>query len=200
MSAISSIRVPVLALLLVGATNARAQSPAASQSRWQFRAPSGRLIGTGTQRDQVKDANSSAAQLSWMVRPRVAITATFAWARSRDVATVGAPKLDVFTTDVGVEGHTGEWFADAPVSISGFAGLGGGARSYNYRSLDEAATHNLAGYASIGGTAEGGRVGLRLEARNYATGFKPLTGAGSEGTRNDVVVMAAFTLRLRAAR
>jgi hypothetical protein len=32
-------------------------------------------------------------------------------------------------------------------------------------------------------------VGLRLEVRNYVTGFKPLVGAGKSDTRNEVVMM-----------
>ena len=34
-------------------------------------------------------------------------------------------------------------------------------------------------YVAVGGEVAFGRVGLRLEARHYATGFKPLIGAGT---------------------
>jgi hypothetical protein len=179
---------------------ATAQAPDRQAGSWELRIPSGAFIGTGSQRDQVKDANVSALQMSWLVRPRLAITGTFAWARSRDLGTGGAPRLDVFTSDVGVELRTREWFADAPVSFTSFAGLGGGARTYNYRKLDVAATNNVAGYASVGGQLNAGRIGLRLEARDYATGFKPLVGGGRSSARNDVVVMAALSVDLRGSR
>ena len=44
----------------------------------------------------------------------------------------------------------------------------------------------------MGGELGRGRVRLRLEARDYVTGFKPLAGGGPTDTRNDVVVMAGL--------
>ncbi len=44
-----------------------------------------------------------------------------------------------------------------------------------------------------------GRVALRLEARDYATGFRPLIGAGSSVSRNDVVLMGALRLNRHRA-
>ena len=78
-----------------------------------------------------------------------------------------------------------------------FAGIGAGARSYNYRSLDVDATHNLAAYGSVGGELERGRFSLRIEARDYVSGFKPLAGVGSTATRNDVVVLAGINFDWR---
>jgi hypothetical protein len=118
-------------------------------------------------------------------------SSAFAWARSRDVASLGNPKLDVFTSDVGVEARPVQWGGRA-VSFSPFAGLGAGARSYNYRKLAVDATHNVAGYGTVGGEIGMGRVGLRLEVRDYATAFKPLVGAGKAETRNDVVMMVGL--------
>jgi hypothetical protein len=40
-----------------------------------------------------------------------------------------------------------------------------------------------------------GRVGLRLEARDYVSGFRPLVGGGSARTRNDVVALLGLSLR-----
>jgi hypothetical protein len=76
---------------------------------------------------------------------------------------------------------------------------GHGARSYNHRKLDVDATHHVAGYAAVGGEPGMGRVGLRLEARDYASGFRPLVGGGSARTRNDVVALLGLRLR-RAGR
>ena len=69
---------------------------------------------------------------------------------------------------------------------------GAGGRSYNYRKLDVDATHNLAAYGSVGGELGIRRVRVRLEARDYVTGFKPLAGEGAARTGNDVVVMAGL--------
>jgi hypothetical protein len=177
----------VIGLLAAWARSAGAQASPQPAPAWEFRATSGALIPTGAERSVLKDAAMSAAQLSWVVSPPFAITATVGWARSRDLVSAGVPRLDVFTYDLGAEYRAPRWFADNAVTFSPFVGAGAGARSYNYRSLDVDATHNIAGYGTVGGELGIGRVGLRLEVRDYVAGFKPLAGGGSSSTRNDVV-------------
>jgi len=186
-----------LALMLGMAATLSAQDTASAGGKVEFRVSGGYLVATGAQRTQLADAQVTAAQLSWVVHPRVALNGTFGWARSRDRIAAESPKLDVFTGDVGGELRSGRWFLGGPISLSAFGGLGVGMRSYNYRSLDVPATYNLAGYASIGGEIGMGRVGLRLEARDYVTGFKPLAGLGRSATRNDVMITAALRFNLR---
>jgi hypothetical protein len=176
-----------------------AQDTASPGSTWELRIPSGSFITTGVQRNQLKDARWTALQLSWVVRRQLAITGTFGWARSRDLASEGSPKLDVFTSDLGIEARSAEWTAGSRLAFSTFAGIGAGARSYNYVKLDAGARNNLAGYAAAGGEVGLGRVALRIEARNYTTGFKPLAGAGKSDTRNDMVVMAAVRFNRRSS-
>lgn len=161
---------------------------------WELIVPSGTLVPTGTQRESIKRGGLSAVQISYVIDPSLALNATVGWARSRDIASAGDPKLDLFTYDVGAEVRALRWLSGGPLSFSPFAGIGAGGRSYNYRSLDVDATHNLAAYGSIGGEVGFRRVHLRLEARDYVTGFKPLDGVGSTDTRNDVALM--FGLRL----
>jgi hypothetical protein len=194
-----SVAIATLALLLSSTRTSSAQTSAPPSKSWELRFSSGALVPTGNQRNSLKDAQVSAAQLSWVVRPSLAITGTFGWASSRDLASVGAPKLDVFTSDLGVETRPAQWFTERAVSFSPFLGLGAGARSYNYRKLDVDAAHNLAGYAGVGGEIGIGRVGLRVEVRDYVAGFKPLIGAGKSDTRNDVVIMAALRFKKRAS-
>jgi hypothetical protein len=182
----------MMALLLSSARPSAAQTPASQAKKLEIRISSGAYVPTGNQRNFLDDAQMTAAQLSWVVRPSLAVTGTFAWARSRDVASLGAPKLDVFTSDLGVEARRAPWFADRAVTFSPFVGLGAGTRSYNYRKLDVDATNNIAGYGAVGGELGMGRVGLRLEVRDYATGFKPLVGAGASDTRNDVMIMVGL--------
>jgi len=181
-----------LGLLLITARAAAAQSPTPPSKRWDVLFTGGAFVPAGDQRNVLKDAQASAVQLSWLVRPSLAITGSFGWARSRDRILVNTPKLDVFTSDVGMEYRAPQLFAGHFVTFSPFAGVGGGARSYNYRKLDVDATHNLAGYGAIGGELGIGRVGLRVEVRDYATGFKPLNGTGASATRNDVSIMAGL--------
>ncbi|MEO5818838.1 MAG: hypothetical protein ABIT20_26450 [Gemmatimonadaceae bacterium] len=173
------------------AAQAPAVNPAPGVATWEFRVTSGALIGTGTQRNSIKDARVTAAQLSFVPQPSLAITGTFGWATSRELTSLDTPKLDVFTYDLGIEARPMQWLVDRAVTFSPFVGVGAGARSYNFRSLDVDATNNLAAYATAGGELGVGRVGLRLEVRDYATGFKPLVGTGASDARNDVVIMAA---------
>jgi hypothetical protein len=168
------------------------QDSSAKSSRWELVVPGGVIVPTGAQRDAIKRGNLTAIQLTYVARPALVITSTVGWARSRDIATVGDPKLDVFTYDVGAELRSPRWAAGKTYSFSTFAGAGAGGRSYNYRKLDVDATHNLAAYGSVGGELGTRRVRVRLEARDYVTGFKPLTGEGTARTRNDVVVMAGL--------
>ena len=178
-----------LGVLLGAPGAAEAQTSPVEPGKWEFRIPSGGLVPTGAQRESLKDAHLTAAQASYVVRPAFAITATVGWARSRDLASAADPKLDVFTYDVGAEARAPEWFARRAVTFRPFVGAGAGARSYNHRSLDRDATHNVAGYGTVGGEFGAGRVGLRLEARNYVTGFKPLVGVGDAKSRNDLALL-----------
>jgi hypothetical protein len=197
------VRVGLVAAVTIGLLAAFAHTAGAQRSsqpapRWEFRATSGALIPTGAERSVLKDAPMSAAQLSWVVRHPFAISATVGWARSRDLIAVDVPKLDVFTYDLGAEYRTPQWFADNAVTFSPFVGAGAGARSYNHRSLDVDATHNIAGYGAVGGELGMGRVGLRLEVRDYVAGFRPLVGGGSSSARNDIV--ATIGLRFTSGR
>ena len=188
-----SSRTPIMALgiALLSTGTAAGQAPA-SEHTLELRVTSGAFVPTGNQRASLNNAQVTAAQVAWVVRPSLAVTGTFGWARSRDRGLVNTPRLDVFTSDVGVEARPTLWFAKHAVSLSPFAGVGAGVRSYNYRKLDVDATNNLAGYASAGGELGIGRMGLRLEVRDYATGYKPLAGAGRSEMRNDVVMMAGI--------
>jgi hypothetical protein len=180
--------------VVVSARSAIAQSPVTS-STWEARVTSGAFVPTGDQRNSLKNAGTTAAQVSWMVRPSLGITGTFAWSRSRDVGMIGQPKLDVFSSDLGVESRLGQMLAESAVTLSPFVGVGGGVRSYNYRKLDHDATHNLAAYGAVGGEIGVRRVGIRVEARDYVSQFKPLVGAGKSSTRNDVVVMVGLRIK-----
>ena len=170
------------------------QAASGKTRRWELVVPSGIIVPTGVQRDAIKRGNLTAVQLAYVARPAFAITSTFGWARSRDVATTDDPKLDVFTYDVGAEVRAPRWLAGRAMTFSPFAGGGVGGRSYNYRRLDVDATHNVGAYVGAGGELGFRRVRVRLEARDYVTGFKPLDGAGAARTANDIVVMAGLRL------
>ena len=182
-------------LIITSNLSAQATEPQGTTgkpARWELLVPSGAILPTGMQRDAIKRGNLSAVQLTYVARPALAITSTLGWARSRDIATVRDPKLDVFTYDVGAEVRASRWIAGKTMTFSAFAGVGAGGRSYNYRKLDVNATHNLSAYASAGGELGIRRVRVRLEARDYVSGFKPLAGEGTARTGSDVVLMAGL--------
>lgn len=167
-------------------------SPVARRSSWEVLASSGALVPTGAQRNALKDGALSTAQLLYVTRSRIAISSTLGWARSRDLASAGTPKLSVFTYDVGLEARGRERGNASGLTLTPFAGAGAGGRSYDLRGRDADARHNLAGYASLGGELGAGRVRLRLEARDYVSGFKPLAGSGRSATRQDVALFAGL--------
>jgi hypothetical protein len=167
---------------------------AVAPSKWEFLIDSGVLFPTGAQRGVVKQANITAAQLSYVIRPHLAITGTVGWARARDIATVGNPRLDIFTYDVGAEFRPCKWLDGHAVNFSPFGGIGMGGRTYNYHSPNVDATHNLSGYVSAGGEFGRRRLRLRVEARDYVTGFQRLNGVGSSSGRNDVVAMIGLRI------
>jgi hypothetical protein len=186
-----------VALALAAAASARAQAApehSSVRSRFEFVVSSGALLPTGDQRDALKNAKMTIAQLSYAVRPSLAITSSMGWARSRDIATATAPKLDVFTYDVGAELRADRWLSGRVLTFTPFAGAGAGGRSYNYRTLDVDARHNLAAYGSAGGELGYRRIRFRVEARDYVTGFKPLVANGASVRRNDVSLMAGFRI------
>lgn len=176
----------------LGAQESDPKSAPVRSARWEVVVPTGTLVPTGEQRDVIKRGNLSAIQLTYVARPRVAIISTFGWARSRDIVTTGDPKLDVFAYDVGAEFRAPRWLAGKTMTFSPFAGVGAGGRSYNHRQLDVDATHNLAAYGSVGGEFGYRRIRLRVEARDYVSGFKPLGAGGATRSGNDVVMMAGL--------
>ena len=197
-ASIARIAIVTSAISLTAFNASQAQSSSAQPRTWEIRVTGGELVPTGSQRSAIDGANLNALQVSWLLRPSFAITGTAGWARSKDVAAVDRPKLNVFTSDIGVEVRPSRWFSGRPVEFDAFAGVGAGARSYDYKNLDVKATHNLSGYAAVGGELGVGRVGMRVEVRDYVSGFKPLDGVGRARTRNDVVVTAAVRINRNA--
>jgi hypothetical protein len=181
-----------LATLVASPRDAAAQATTPTRNSWELIASSGALVPTGAQRGVLEDAALSTAQLSYVIRSRWAVTTMFGWARSRDLVAAGAPKLDVFTWDAGAEARAPRWREKGALALTPFAGMGAGTRSFNHRALDVDATHDVAGYGAVGGELGMGRVQLRVEVRDYVTGFRPLTGGGRVEARNDVVAMVGL--------
>jgi hypothetical protein len=196
-------RITAALAILLPAAAAQAQdttlttTAAPAARRLEVRFTSGRLAAAGAPRNVIQDAPLSALQLSWRVTPGLAVTGTLGWARSHDLAATNAPKLDVFTGDLGLEARTAERRAIGELSTSTFVAAGAGARSYDSRSAGTPTTHNLAGYLGAGGELGFKRFALRIEARDYLSGFHAIGNGPSAAARNDVVIMAAFRINHR---
>jgi hypothetical protein len=186
----------VLASLMSAAGLAHAQSSAATKPGFELLVPSGTVVPTGAQEDDVKRGNLTAVQLSYGLRPDLVLTSTVGWARTTPLGLGPEAKLDLLTYDAGVEYRLPRRSADRRINFKPFTGVGIGARTHSYRHVDVATRHNLATYASVGGELGLSRVRVRLEVRDYLTWVTPF---GTPGTtrRNDVAVLAGLRLALR---
>jgi hypothetical protein len=179
----------------LGAANANAQNMTThNSSGFEIRPYAGAFIPTGQQRDFLKDAVIVGGQASYRIVPQLALTGTLGWSPSKDRITPGDQTLDVWQYDLGAELRAPSWLASGAWDFTPFAGLGAGGRTYNYRDLDVNSKTNFAGFGTLGGELGFGRIGLRVEGRDYVSQFKPFTGGDSK-TRNDVTVAAGLTLR-----
>jgi Outer membrane protein beta-barrel domain len=179
----------------LAASKATAQDAVAHHSNgFELRPYVGAYIPTGDQRDLLKDAVLVGGQASYRINPNFALTGTLGWSPSKDRITPGDQTLDVWQYDLGAELRAPSWFTSGAWDFTPFIGLGAGGRTYNYRDLDVNSKTNVAGFGGVGGELGFGRVGLRLEARDYVSQFKPFDGGDSK-TRNDVTVATGLTLR-----
>lgn len=186
----------VLAGLIATAGLAHAQSSVATKPGFELLVPSGTVVPTGAQDDDVKRGNLTAVQLSYGLRPDLVLTSTVGWARTTPLRLGPEAKLDLFTYDAGVEYRLPRRSADRRINFKPFAGAGVGSRTHSYRNTDAATTHNLATYASVGGELGLSRVRVRLEVRDYLT-WVARPGASSAARRNDIAALAGLRLALR---
>ena len=177
---------------------AQAQVDSARLDRWELRITSGSFLPVGEQRKQLERGPLSTIQVSWLPYASLAVTGTVGWARSRDRIMEGSPRLNAFGADLGVEARARQIMVGNGVTLSPFAGAGTGLRSYDYRSRQSDATHNLASYATVGGEAGAGRFALRIEARDYVGGFAQMDGSGTSANRNDVMLLVSLRFNRRA--
>lgn len=189
----------VLGILMTTAGLAHAQSSVATKPGFELLVPSGVVVPTGAQEDDVERGHLTAVQLSYGLRPDLVITSTVGWARTTPLGVGAEAKLDLFTYDAGVEYRMPRRRADRRINFKPFTGVGIGVRTHSYRRVDLATTHNLATYASVGGELGLSRVRVRLEVRDYLTWVTPF-GATRTTRRNDVAVLAGLRLALRSSR
>lgn len=133
----------------------------ARQPRWEFHLPSGMDVPVAGEERVHRRAFVSAAQVSFLTTPRVAVMSTFGWSRTRDIDVKDSPKMDVLTYDLGAEVRAKRR------RVTPFAGIGVGARSHHYRNNAADTTHHPGGYLSGGAELGVHKFRVRLEVRDY---------------------------------
>ncbi len=188
------MRFAVVAMIIGGTIPAaQADVPNSEKPSWEFSVNSGRLFSAGTQPGNVKGAEFSAAQLFYLPSPNFAVTGAVGWGRSRDLSVAGSPKLDIFTYDFGAEIRADRQKISRSITFRPLLGAGVGARSYSYRNLPISTASQPAGYVSAGGEFGHNRVRLRVELRDYLSGFRPRNSGATE-LRNDMTLIIGLRL------
>lgn len=159
------------------------------EAKWEFMVSSGILAPTGSQEDFIKLGKLTSAQLSYVVRQDLALNGSFGWARTRDKSVVGAPKVDLFTYDVGAEFRGRRVNVGSATNFRPFVGTGIGAMTYSYRNVQVDTSSFPAAYVSAGGEFGYRMLRVRLEARDYLSGFSPVNSSRSSQFANQVTVM-----------
>jgi hypothetical protein len=191
----ASLALVALAALTAFALRAEAQAPV--QPAITVRPIVGALVATGDERDLLKNAVVVGGQASYNLTSNFAVLGSFAWSPSEEKTITPRPKVDLYQYDLGIEGKLDDLTSGSSVTTRPFAALGGGARTYNLRDVpgSSAQTNPLAfGAVGLDVAPSGGRVGLRLEARDNVTWFKGLSGELQDRkSRNDVQFAAGLT-------
>ena len=184
------------AAMLALAGTATADAQVADPSRragFELRPFVGAYLPTGDQRDLLRDGFHLGAQASYRIVPQLAVVGTFAWSASEDRVAPGDRSVDVFHYDLGLEGRAASWLRGVRWDFTPFAGIGLGGRTYDQRDFETQS--KIAGYGALGGEFGFGRVGLRVEARDYLSRFTPANRRGDSDTRNDITVVTGLTVR-----
>jgi hypothetical protein len=189
-----------LLLVSVAPSAAGAQEAGATRtSVVELRPFVGALVPTGDQRDLLKDALLVGGQLGWQFHRTFAVTGTFGWTPTND-RTTNEEDVDAFQYDVGIEARFHDLTAASRWLFRPYLAAGAGARTYDYRDLDDVdAETSFLGFAAAGIDTgpRSGRLGVRVEARDNVTAFKGLRGERSERkARNDLQFTLGLTIRL----
>jgi hypothetical protein len=191
--AAAAFALPAAARAQGAAPQPRAQSVTPPQ-RFEVRPFVGAYLPTGDQKDILDAGVLAGAQGAMHLTPYASLVGTVSYASSSDKALPTNAGVDLWQYDLGVEGHLTRSFANG-VSLKPFAGVGGGGRSYDYRDHDGDVQNRLAGYGALGLGVSRGRLGARVEGRDYVSSFKGLRGELPDAkARNDVSLGAALTI------
>jgi hypothetical protein len=189
----NSVKVVATSVALVFvAAPAAAQLPA-----FEVRPMTGAYVPLGAQGDFLAGANMFGAQASWLMTPTWALTGSFARTGSEDKLTPVRQRINLMNYDAGIEARVAPPPVSAGWTFSPFIGLGAGARTYDYKDLDMASKTYGAAYGALGAEVGYDMLGVRFEARDYVSRFRPLSASsGSWDYRNDLTLSVGLNLRI----
>lgn len=182
------VRMFVFAALLLAPAVAQAQLTP------EIRPFVGALVPIGDQRDVLKDAVMTGGQLAIEMADRYHAVGTFAFA-GPDFrgGPIKAGHMHVYQADLG-----GEMFAIQRLNetweLRPFLGAGGGVRTYD--PTGSGSRSYPAGYGAVGTEFETGNIALRLEARDYFTRFRGVTGNQGTSVRSELAFTAGLAYHI----
>jgi hypothetical protein len=164
--------------------------------RFELRPFIGAYVPVGEQRELLRRDVLVGAQASYRFIPQFAVTGTLVWSPTQAHGASGDPTVDLYQYDVGAEGRARVWQRGTNLSFTPFAGLGVGGRTFRDRDGGIEAQSVFTGYGALGGELSVGRLGVRVEGRNYVSrAATRLERGGGSGTRSDVTLGAGLTIR-----
>ena len=187
-------RIAVLAAFTLVASTAAAQR--VESFGFELRPFVGAFVPMGAQRDDFKDATTVAGQAAWELSDHWHILGSIGWTHGHHkFASVSKDNTYIIHYDIGTEANL---MKELGVNWlwKPFAGVGVGARSYDY-GADAVDTKTCStGYASMGTEFQRGVVALRVEGRQYLNCFEsPIT--GKKATRTDGMFGFGLAYHLR---
>lgn len=156
----------------------------------EFRLFAGAYVPTGKQADVLKSSMLVGVQSAVELASGVHLLGTLAYTTPRpDRGTIGND-VHMYQYDVGAELFHIYSASDRNdhLTFRPFIGAGLGGRTYDFKGVESRAETNLVGYGSLGTELQHARIAARIEARDYLSRFKGLTGTESVSTRNDLVL------------
>jgi outer membrane protein with beta-barrel domain len=179
--------------LLIGASTAAAQIP--NTPALEIRPLAGAFLPTGVQHDLFKTAPLFGLQLAYEMKPTLHLGGSFAWSPGHSKFVGGSNDVNVFQYDVGLEVNaihelSPNW------QIKPLAGVGVGARTYDYQSGSLNVNTCLAGYGALGSELQYRATAFRLEARNYVFCYDDPV-LNDSRTRNEVGLSFGVAYHIR---
>jgi hypothetical protein len=181
-------------ILLACASIAGAQAPGPVPTP-EIRSSAGAYVPVGAMRGAFEPATMLGAQLALELSPNFHLVGSGSWTHGHNKLGLGSNRTIIRQYDIGGEANLlrplgGEWL------FRPFVGVGGGWRTYEYRTDNVPLGTCTAGYAALGSEFERGAVALRAEARDYLSCFESPT-TGRKTTRNDLGVSFGLAYHLR---